>query len=127
MGKESVDITKDGGYIAGGYFVSSTIQIGNETLTNNGFYGVSDGLIIKYRSSGEVEWAKNIGGSSDDYIYSVAETIDGGYIAGGYFGSNTIQIGNETLTNNGSYSDGLIIKYSSEGVVEWAKSFGGRK
>ena len=117
----SVDATSDGGAIAGGYFYSSSIQVGNETLTNK---GISDGLIIKYSSSGEVEWAKSFGGSYDDVISSVAETSDGGAIAGGNFGSSSIQVGNETLTNNGTY-DGLIIKYSSEGVVEWAKSFGG--
>ena len=120
---QSVARTSDGGYIAGGYFLSRTIQVGNETLRSNGSY---DGLIIKYSAEGEVEWAKNIGGSSNDYINSIAVTSDGGYIAGGYFGSNTIQVGDETLTNNGSgYTDGLIIKYNSEGEVEWAKSFGG--
>ena len=122
---ESVAPTSDGGYIAGGYFGSSSIQVENETLTSN---GSSDGLIIKYSSEGEVEWAKGIGGSSADYIQSVAETSDGGYIVGGYFQSSSIQIGNETLTNNSSstsYSDGLIIKYNSEGEVEWAKSIGG--
>ena len=118
----SVAATSDGGAIAGGYFRSSSIQVGNETLTNN---GSNDGIIIKYSSAGEVEWAKSIGGSSDDYINSVATTSDGGIIAGGYFLSSTIQVGDETLTNNRSdYVDGLIIKYSSSGEVEWAKSFG---
>ena len=117
---QSVASTSDGGYIAGGYFESSSIQVGNETLTSNGY---SDSLIIKYSSSGEVEWAKNIGESDYDKIYSVAATSDGGYIAGGYF-QRTIQVGNETLTSNG-YSDSLIIKYSSSGEVEWAKSIGG--
>ena len=118
---ESVAPTSDGGYIVGGYFASRTIQIGNETLTNN---RSQDGLIIKYSAEGEVEWADSYGGSSSDYIYSVASTSDGGYIAGGYFNSSVIQVGNETLTSKGFY-DCLIIKYSAEGVVEWAKSIGG--
>ena len=120
-GFNSVAETNDGGCIVGGYFSSSIIQVGEETLTNNGSY---DGLIIKYSAEGEVEWAKNIGGSSTERIYSVAETIDGGVIAGGFFSSSIIQVGEETLTNNGS-QDGLIIKYNSKGEVEWAKSFGG--
>ena len=128
----SVAATSDGGAIVGGYFRSSSIQVGDETLTSNGFYD-DDGLIIKYSSSGEVEWAKSIGGSSPDYIYSVAATSDGGAIAGGSFRSSSIQVGKETLTNNSSstnfdsgiYSDSLIIKYSSCGEVEWAKSIGG--
>ena len=116
----SVAVTSDEGIIAGGYFYE-TVQVGNGILTSNGGY---DGLIIKYNGSGEVEWAKSFGGSDDDYINSVAETSDGGYIAGGYFYSDTIQVGNETLTSNGDY-DGLIIKYDSEGGVEWAKNIGG--
>ena len=117
----SVAETSDGGVIAGGYFGSSSIQIGDYTLTNNGSY---DGMIIKYSASGEVEWARSVGGSNTDYIESVASTRDGGVIVGGYFGSSSIQIGDYTLTNNGSY-DGMIIKYSASGEVEWARSVGG--
>ncbi len=120
----SVASTSDGGAIAGGYFQSSTIQVGSETLTNSTSY--SDGIIIKYDAEGEVEWAKSIGGSSHDYIYSVASTSDGGYIAGGYFYSSIIKVGSETIANNNSgYYDGLIIKYDAEGKIEWARSFGG--
>ena len=115
----SVAATSDGGYIVGGYF-SESIQVGNETLTSN---GNEDGLIIKYASNGEVEWAKSIGGNSYDHINSVAKTSDGGYIVGGYFKSS-IQVGDYTLTSNGG-TDGLIIKYASNGEVEWAKSIGG--
>ena len=101
----SVAETSDGGIIVGGYFSSSTIQIGNETLTNNGYF---DGLIIKYNAEGEVEWAKSFGGSNSDYIYSVAQTSDGGYIAGGYF-LYTMQVGDEILTSHGNNPDGIIV------------------
>ena len=124
---ESVAETSDGGYIAGGYFESTTIQVGNETLTNHSSND-ADCLIIKYNSEGDIEWADSFGGSDNDYILSVASTSDGGYIAGGYFQSSTIQVGNETLTNNNGFTysyDCLIIKYNSEGKVEWADSFGG--
>ena len=118
----SVVETSDGGYIAGGYFENSSIQVGDYTLTNN---GETDGMIIKYDAEGEVEWARSVGGSSSDYISSVASTSDGGYIAGGFFGSESIQVGDYTLTKNGGYYDGMIIKYSSSGEVEWATSIGG--
>ena len=55
-----------------------------------------------------VTQAQSVGGSGEDQINSVAATSDGGYIVGGEF-SSTIQVGNETLTSNGS-DDGLIIK-----------------
>ena len=115
----SVAPTSDGGVIAGGYFASDEIQVGEYTLTNNGGSYQSDGMIIKYDAEGEVEWARSVGGSYPDYICSVASTSDGGYIAGGYFDSDEIQVGDYTLTNSGKY-DGIIIKYSREGEVEWA-------
>ena len=115
---QSVASTEDGGYIAGGYF-NSSIQVGDYTLTSN---GNSDGMIIKYDANGEVEWARSVGGSSNDAIYSVAGTSDGGYIAGGYF-YGTIQVGEYTLPSK-SNQDGMIIKYDANGEVEWARSVG---
>ncbi|MBQ9658775.1 MAG: hypothetical protein IJV31_08430, partial [Clostridia bacterium] len=71
--------------IAGGYFYG-TIQVGDITLTSK---GSTDGILIKYDNTGEVEWATSYGGTSYDYIQSVAETSDGGIIAGGYFVGTT--------------------------------------
>ncbi|MCI9287523.1 MAG: DUF11 domain-containing protein, partial [Clostridia bacterium] len=120
---KSVIKTQDGGYVVGGNFYSDRIQIGEYTLTNAGDYNF-DGMIIKYNAKGEVEWARSIGGRDYDYIYSVAVTQDGGYVVGGFFFSESIQVGEYTLTNVDS-NDGMIIKYSAKGEVEWATSVGG--
>ena len=120
---KSVEETRDGGYIAGGYFYGN-IQVGDITLES--IDGNDDGMLIKYSSEGEVEWATSVGGSSSDYIYSVAGTSDGGYIAGGYFYSSKIQVGDTTLTSNGN-QDGMLIKYKQDGTVEWAKNMGGTR
>ena len=125
----SVSESRDGGYIVGGYFDSDSIDLGNGvSLTNKGSTGYPDGMVIKYSSTGEVEWAQGIGGTSRDYIESVSETTDGGYIVGGHFKSKSIYLGNGViLTNKGStsYPDGMVIKYSSTGEVEWAQGIGG--
>ena len=118
----SISEARDGGYVAGGNFKSTTIDLGNEVVLNNN--GYKDGMIIKYSSEGSVEWAKGIGGSSEDCINSITATRDGGYIAGGFF-NRTINLENGVVLNSGGYSDGMIIKYSNEGLVEWAKSVGG--
>ena len=122
----SVSETRDGGYIVGGYFNSSSIDLGNGINLNNSTSTVySDGMLIKYGSSGEVEWAKGIGGTFSDHINSVSETSDGGYIVGGYFNSSSIDLGNGiSLARKGS-NDGMLIKYGSSGEVEWAKGIGG--
>ena len=127
----SVAGTSDGGYIVGGYF-ESNITVGNDVngnpigLTSTGLY---DGMIIKYDENGIVEWAQSIGGGSYDYVNSVAETRDGGYIVGGYFRSSSITAGNDEngnpveLTSAGN-EDGMLIKYDENGIVEWAQGIG---
>ena len=122
---KSVALTSDGGYIAGGYFDSESIDLENGIkLTNNDEY---DGMIIKYDSEGKAEWAKVIGGTDYDYIESVASTSDGGYIVGGRFDSESIDLGNGVdLISKGS-TDGMVIKYNSKGIVEWTRVIGGSR
>ena len=117
----SVAATNDGGFIVGGYFERETITVGNYTLTNSGVY---DGMLIKYDLSGNVEWAKSIGGDEIEEINSVVVTEDGDYIIGGYFESNKIIVGDYILQNEGYY-DGMIIKYDEEGNVKWATTISG--
>ena len=124
----SVAECNDGGYIVGGNFESSSIDLGNGiSLTNHKedrYEDHYDGMVIKYGSSGEAEWAKGIGGTSDDYIRSVAECRDGSYIVGGNFESTTINLENGISLTNKGHPDGMVIKYSQDGEVEWAQGIG---
>ena len=121
----SIQQTSDGGYIVAGY-------------TDSFGAGSYDCLIIKLDSIGVVLWAKTYGGSSYDQVFSIQQTSDGGYIVAGYtfsFGavlgsSNVGQIaslnaGSINSSTNGVYSDCLVIKLDSIGVVTWAKTYGG--
>jgi uncharacterized protein (DUF2147 family) len=95
----SIQQTSDGGYIVAGFSYSSSSSL--------------DFLIIKLNSSGNIQWAKTIGGTNSDYTYSIQQTSDGGYIVAGYSYSFS------------SYSDSLIIKLNSSGNIQWAKTIGG--
>lgn len=119
----SVEETTDNGYVVGGYFRSSSIDLENGVTLNNN--GNKDGMIIKYDSEGNIEWAKSIGGDGDDEVKSVAQTADGGCIVGGYFESSSIDLGNGVTLNNNGSTDGMIIKYNAKGDIEWAKTIGG--
>ena len=131
-GKETINSivkTKDGGYIVGGCFASSSIDLGNGISLANKNGGLYDGMLIKYNVEGKIEWAKGVGGNDeDDVINSVMETSDGGYIIGGYFRSTSIDLGNVTSLTNQSkstvYADGMIIKYNAKGEVDWARGIG---
>ena len=118
----TVEQTKDGGYIAGGEFNSDSITLDNgQILTNKDKYH-EDGILIKYNSNNEIEWATSIGGKKDERISSVAQMNDEGYIVGGEFWSSSITLDNgQTLNNNNSY-EGMLIKYTKNGEVEWGKA-----
>ena len=85
---------------------------GNNDFTSNGY---SDAYAAKFDSNGNLVWAKQIGGSSEDYAYSITTDSSGNVLVGGYFDGN-IDIdgdGNNDFTSNGSY-DGFVVKFSDD-------------
>lgn len=72
-----------------------------------------DAFIMKLDQSGNVVWAKAIGGTGNDFFYNVRSTADGGFIACGK--TNSYGMGSD---------DGLLVKFSAAGDVEWAKAVG---
>ena len=98
-------LTKDGGILAVGYF-RGTITVGNNKYTS---LGDTDGIIVKYDRNRKIEWSVQIKGVNSESIRAVAELNDGSFILGGYTTSNSIQIGNKTLTKNGS-QDAILFR-----------------
>ncbi len=109
----SVQQTADGGYIVAG---STSSNDGDVT----GYHGLQDSWIVKLNASGTIQWQKCLGGSSDDYIYDVQQTADGGYIVAGTTYSND----GDVTGNHGGY-DYWIVKLNASGVIQWQKCLGG--
>ena len=109
--------TSDGGYIVAGGTLSSAS--GDVTGTNN---GGRDYWVVKLNNSGTIQWQKNYGGSGNEYLKSVRQTSDGGYIVGGYTDSSAS--GDVTGTNNGGL-DIWVVKLNSSGTIQWQKNYGG--
>ncbi|HKR06808.1 MAG TPA: T9SS type A sorting domain-containing protein [Bacteroidia bacterium] len=72
----------------------------------------------------EIEWQNTIGGSLNDWLYSVQQTTDGGYILGGHSGSNIS--GDKTENSIGGTSwDYWVIKTDASGNIQWQNTIGG--
>ncbi len=118
-----VSVTSDasGNIIVTGSYITSSITFGSTTLTNA---GSEDIFIVKYDGSGNVLWAKSVGGNNSDISSSITADVSGNIIVTGDFQSPSITFGTTTLTNAGS-GNIFIVKYDGSGNVLWAKREGG--
>jgi len=121
---QSISADADGNIYITGYFKSATITFGTTVLTNAGS-GYVDIFTAKYDASGNIVWANSAGGTYDDYGESIAADAYGNVYITGYFKSNSLIVGDTTLTNVGNQqADILIVKYDTNGTMLWAKRHG---
>jgi hypothetical protein len=114
----------DGGYVMGGYSLSSANgdKTENNRDTSESTY---DYWVVKVDSFGNKKWDKTFGGVNDESILSINPTLDHGYILCGYSKSNIS--GDKTQANwdqTGMTIDLWIIKIDSIGNKIWDKDFG---
>ena len=95
----SIQQTSDGGFIMAG-----------ETRSNDGNvsgnHGAADYWVVKLNSSGDIEWQKCLGGTSEDIANSIQQTNDGGFIVVGYTNSND----GDVSGIHGDYYDFWVVK-----------------
>ena len=113
----SVQQTSDGGYVLLGESYSSAS--GDITGMTHGSW---DFWVVKLDAAGTVQWQKLLGGSWQDYGYSVQPTSDGGYVLLGESWSSAS--GDVTGTNHGN-NDLWVVKLDAGGAVQWEKLLGG--
>lgn len=109
----SIIQTSDGGYAIAGYSFSNNGNV-------SGNHGLVDMWIIKISSSGALQWQKSLGGTANDYAYSIVQSTDGGYAVAGETKSN-----NGDVSGNHGARDLWVVKLSSAGTLQWQKTFGG--
>ena len=80
----SLKQTSDGGFILGGHSRSSP-GTGNKTSAR---YGGDDFWVVRLDADGNIVWDKSFGGSGFEYLYSLQQTADGGFVLGGYSDSS---------------------------------------
>ena len=116
----SVSADASGNVFVAGNFNSNSITFGTTTLTKAG--GYCDVFIAKYNATGNILWAKSVGGTGTDVGNGISTDISGNVFITGQFDSPTIMFGSIALTNGGVTSTIYIAKYDATGNVLWAKS-----
>jgi uncharacterized delta-60 repeat protein len=97
----SIIQSSDGGYVVAGY--TKSFGAGGEDI-----------YVVKLDSTGNVQWAKTIGGSGNDFARSIIQSSDGGYVVAGW-----------TYSFGAGRSDFYVVKLDSSGNVQWTKTIGG--
>ncbi len=117
----------DGNVYAVGVFGTTTDFDNSAATYNLTSNGALDTYLTKSTSEGNLIWAKNFGGISDDVPSEVAVDQDGNiYITGTFKGTADFDpnAGTLNLTSTGQ-EDVFILKVLSDGSLSWAKRIGG--
>lgn len=122
-GGKSISTDEGGNVLVTGYFYGS-ITFGKTNLISN---GGTDIFVVKFDASGNVVWAKSLGGDSFESGTAISSDANGNVLVTGYFKSSILSIDKSTFTNKseGNREDIFIVKYDVSGKVLWAKSVGG--
>ena len=90
------------------------------TLANS---GPNDAMLIKYDSSGSVQWIARVASSLNDIGFSIATDSSGNVFVSGQGGNQTLFFYNANGTSFGSLvsqgGDAFVAKYNSSGAVQW--------
>ncbi|MEQ8908550.1 MAG: SBBP repeat-containing protein [Vicingaceae bacterium] len=116
----------DNVFVSGNY--QNTVDFdpgaGTTNLTAAGLYDI---FLLKTDGSGNLLWAKSVGGTSNDYGSSIAVDDSGNvYISGTFQGVADFDpgIGIHNLTSQGAH-DVFILKLDATGNFVWVKRIGG--
>jgi hypothetical protein len=97
-----------------------TIDSGNNVYvagytSASGGAGSNDLLLVKYNSSGTLQWQRSLGGAGSDFGIKVArDSSDNIYVIGA----------SQSAGGAGDY-DFILVKYNVSGTLQWQRSLGG--
>jgi gliding motility-associated-like protein len=115
--------------IAGNIFITANFEATVETIGPYTFTNISppysDILIVKYDGSGNLIWAKSIGGQLSDFVSGICATDAGDIYITGTFFSSSITIGSSTIFNSGTTAI-FIARFNSAGSPAWAAASSGQ-
>ena len=110
------------------YLVGDTYSANNISLNGhqNQIGGTSDAFLVKFNDSGVRQWATYYGGSEWELGYSCCTDPSGNvYMAGRTQSFTNISSGGHQNAYGGGFYDGFLVKFSANGVRQWATYYGG--
>ncbi len=113
------DCDSEGNIILSGYF-EGTVTFDTITLTS---WGQTDMMVLKFGTDGNIIWAKQMGGSSEDGGNEVSIGPNDRVIIGAQ-SKGTFTAGAFSFPNTGS-QDAYLISMTSSGDVEWVRAVQG--
>lgn len=108
--------TKDGFLLAG----NSPSDANEKGEKSENSKGSDDYWVVKLNSDGSKAWDRTLGGDGNDFLSSVIQTSDGGYLLAGH--SNSSDESEDKSESSVGY-DYWVIKLNSRGIREWDKTF----
>jgi len=109
-----------------GYYNSADLNFGGSVkITRLGV--TNDFFVVKYNSSGVVQWAKGAAGDTNNSYsraYGVtADSSENVYVVGYFKGADlNFGTGVKLTSTSPTYNDFFVVKYDSSGTPVWAKS-----
>jgi uncharacterized delta-60 repeat protein len=100
-GVQAMQQTSDGGFILAGY----TFSFGSS---------YANAYLVRTDAAGNLVWSNAYGGAGWEYLFAVAETADGGFVAAGY-----------TTSNGAGSMDMYLLRVDAQGNQQWEHTFGG--
>lgn len=117
-----IKVDREGNLIcAGVYWVE--MELGEVKLENQ--VGGKSIFLAKINPNGQVLWARSFDGTALKEMRGIDIDGDGNIFLSGYFREQLLLDG-ITLTARGD-TDAFVAKLDSNGISQWARSFGGRK
>lgn len=111
----------DGNIYVAGYFNSPDISFNSLTFQNK---GGEDIFVAKFDNTGNIIWVKTFGGEGNDRAVAMVVDKDKNLVLTGSFESPTLAFMSFGLINQGG-GDLFVCKFTPDGDVIWAKSYGG--
>jgi hypothetical protein len=122
---KSVSVDPAGNIYVAGYFKSDSLFAGTDTLYNSSLNN-SELFIAKFSSAGTPLWVRKVGSAGDEIAYGICTDADANSYVTGYFTSDTLLIGQDTVYKNGlGFSDLLLVKFDTYGNMVWHREYGG--